>query len=253
MAIVAPVVDGEIQQTTSSSTETEKKTGSGSSLDKDAFLQLLVAQMKYQDPLEPTSNTEYISQFAQFSSLEQMQNVRSAVDLQRASSLVGQEVYVKSTNATTGKVESIYGKVDYVVFENGKAYLSINENLYPMDDLDSVYNPDYTEAFDTAYDWTVSLNKLPAVGKITLSNGDDIDALKEKYEAMTDYQKSFVTSENKEKLDNYVARLEEIRKKAEESEKDDEKDDTTDEVTDKDDTKTDETGDGGEEHGEDTE
>ena len=61
MALVAPVKDGKIVDTTqkTNSKETEK---SGNNLDKDAFLQLLVAQMKYQDPLEPTSNTEYISQ-----------------------------------------------------------------------------------------------------------------------------------------------------------------------------------------------
>lgn len=46
-----------------------------SSLGKDAFLQLLVTQMQYQDPLEPQDNSEYVAQLAQFSSLEQMTNV----------------------------------------------------------------------------------------------------------------------------------------------------------------------------------
>ena len=44
-------------------------------LGKDAFLQLLVTQMKYQDPLDPQDNSEYLSQLAQFSALEQMTNV----------------------------------------------------------------------------------------------------------------------------------------------------------------------------------
>ena len=39
------------------------------------YIELLVAQMQYQDPLEPTDNTEYISQLATFSSLEEMQNI----------------------------------------------------------------------------------------------------------------------------------------------------------------------------------
>ena len=42
------------------------------SLGKDAFLQLLVTQLRHQDPLSPDDNTQYIAQLAQFSSLEQM-------------------------------------------------------------------------------------------------------------------------------------------------------------------------------------
>ena len=58
MGAIANVVDGVI---TNQTNVDEKKTPKdGSNLDKDAFLQLLVAQMKHQDPLEPTSNTEYI-------------------------------------------------------------------------------------------------------------------------------------------------------------------------------------------------
>ena len=181
MSLVAPVKDGKIQDVsasgTSNSTEKEKKTGS-SSLDKQAFLQLLVAQMKYQDPLEPTSNTEYISQLATFSSLEEMQNMRSSMDLQRASSLVGQEVYMKTTDSTTGDTDFVHGIVDYVTYENGKAFLSIGGSLYPLDDLDSVYNQEYTEAYSMAYDFTVALNKLPSASKLTVSNFEDVEKLR---------------------------------------------------------------------------
>ena len=56
MSLVAPVDNGQVN-ISETSQETEKKTGSA--LDKDDFLMLLVTQMKYQDPLEPESNTEY--------------------------------------------------------------------------------------------------------------------------------------------------------------------------------------------------
>ena len=65
MGTIAQVQDGQVVNQVSASAK-EKKSAN-SSLDKDAFLQLLVAQMKYQDPLQPTSNTEYISQLATFS------------------------------------------------------------------------------------------------------------------------------------------------------------------------------------------
>ena len=72
MGVVQKVENGKFVESNSAASlakEKEKLKGSNT-LDKDAFLQLLVAQMKYQDPLEPTSNTEYISQYATFSELE---------------------------------------------------------------------------------------------------------------------------------------------------------------------------------------
>lgn len=48
-------------------------------LDKEAFLQLLVTQLKNQDPLSPMDNTEFVAQLAQFSSLEQLSNMNSSL------------------------------------------------------------------------------------------------------------------------------------------------------------------------------
>lgn len=83
--------------TLASSTSTSSTSTSSSSLDKSAFLQLLCTQMQYQDPLDPQDNSEYLSQLAQFTSLEQMTNVATAmsnlstiVDNIDSSLLVGQ-------------------------------------------------------------------------------------------------------------------------------------------------------------------
>ena len=57
-------------------TETKKN----DELGKDAFLQLLVAQLKNQDPLDPQDNSSYIAELAQFSSLEQMTNVAKNIE-----------------------------------------------------------------------------------------------------------------------------------------------------------------------------
>ena len=158
MALVAPVENGKIVET-ASHTSVSKAAKSSSGMDKEAFLQLLVAQMKYQDPLEPTSNTEYIAQYAQFSQVEQMQNMSNSMDLQRASSLVGKEVYIKTTTSS-GDTKLVQGKVDYVSYENNKAYLYINEKKYSIDDLEKEYNDmtDYEKSF-LAKDTVNSLNK----------------------------------------------------------------------------------------------
>lgn len=56
----------------------EKSNQNSSALDKDAFLRLLVTQLSNQDPLSPMEDREFIAQMAQFSSLEQMQNLNDS-------------------------------------------------------------------------------------------------------------------------------------------------------------------------------
>ena len=217
MALVAPVENGKIVETTSQTSVSKAAKSKSNGMDKEAFLQLLVAQMKYQDPLEPTSNTEYIAQYAQFSQVEQMQNMSSSMDLQRASALVGKEVYIKTTTSS-GDTKLVQGKVDYVSYENNKAYLYINEQKYSIDDLDSVVDTDYLNAYNKAYNFTVKLNKLPNVNGIDSGDGETIDELEKEYNEMTDYEKSFLAKDTVNSLNKYIERLQEIRKAAEETE-----------------------------------
>ena len=159
----------------------------GGSLDKDAFLQLLVAQMKYQDPLEPTSNTEYISQLATFSELEEMQNVSASMDMYRANSLVGQYVFMNEEN---GYAE---GQVDYVVYQGGKIYLSVNEQLYDIDNLDTVADSEYLLATRLAASFETELSKLPKKELISKSDIKAIEELITVYDNMTAYQQSYIS------------------------------------------------------------
>lgn len=216
MALVAPVENGKIVETASQTSVKNSTKSKSSGMDKEAFLQLLVAQMKYQDPLEPTSNTEYIAQYAQFSQVEQMQNMSSSMDLQRASALVGKEVYIKTTTSS-GDTKLVQGKVDYVSYENNKAYLYINEQKYSIDDLDSVVDTDYLNAYNKAYNFTVKLNKLPNVNGIDSTDGETVDALEKEYNEMSDYEKSFLAKDTVTSLNKYIERMKEIRKAAEET------------------------------------
>ena len=106
----------------------------GGNLGKDEFLQLLVCQMKNQDPLEPEKDTEFIAQLAQFSSLEQMQNLNETAVNSQAFGLVGKAV-VLNTKSTNGNITEVQGVVDYITMKNGSAQLSVNGQLYSMDDL----------------------------------------------------------------------------------------------------------------------
>ncbi len=209
MALMAPVKDGQIVETESQNS-LKKANASGNGMDKEAFLQLLVAQMRYQDPLEPTSNTEYISQYAQFSQVEQLQNMAVNMDLQRASQLVGKEVYVKTTDSK-GEPKYVYGKVDYVVYENGKAYLSINESLYSIDDLDTVVDKEYIDAYNKAEDFVDAIAKLPHVNGVDHSDLKTIDELEKIYNEMNDYEKSFIAKDVVTKLNEYIEKAKEVR------------------------------------------
>lgn len=210
MALMAPVENGKVVETDSQKSLKKPKT-SNDGMDKEAFLQLLVAQMQYQDPLEPTSNTEYISQYAQFSQVEQLQNMAGNMELLRASSMVGQEVYVETTSSN-GDSKVIKGKVDYVVYENNKAYLAINEELYSLSDLVTVADSKYLEATDKAINFVTRINKLPNVKGVDYSNVAEIDDLEKIYGEMTDYEKTFVASDKVKALEEYVEKAKTVKR-----------------------------------------
>lgn len=208
--LVAPVKDGKIQETESQSSLAKSK-AKKAGYSKDTFLQLLVAEVQNQDPLEPTSNTEWISQYATFSELEAMNNMSSSFDLSRASALVGKTVVLNTTNEA-GKTTTIQGKVDYVTYEGGQAYLSVNGSTYSMDDLHDVIDTEYMAAFDKVYDWSVKLNKLPAYENLTYDDAEDVESVYKEYDEMSDYEKTFVAKENSDKIKKLHERIEELKK-----------------------------------------
>lgn len=135
--------DGNLVKNDSYYNSTKKSSkASNDTLDKTAFLNLLVAEMKYQDPLEPSSNTDYVAQLATFSQVESMQNMQLTYQQQQGSNLTGKAVIMKTENAN-GESGYVCGRVEYMVTEESKVYLSINGALYDIDDLDTVLDEDY--------------------------------------------------------------------------------------------------------------
>lgn len=131
-----------IDTTSAASYTSTKKDSKSSDLDKEAFLQLLVAQMQYQDPLNPGDSTEYMSQLAQYSSLEATMNISESVQMGNSLNLVGQYVIMNTTDSA-GKSQMVSGLVQYATVKNGEVLLSINDQYYPASDLDSVVDYDY--------------------------------------------------------------------------------------------------------------
>jgi flagellar basal-body rod modification protein FlgD len=101
-------------------------------LGKEDFLNLLVTQLRYQNPVNPMSNEDLIAQTAQFSSLEQMQilneNVKSLIGIQESSSktaalnLIGKQVVVEDTTISLSGVSPV--SLSYSLSED--AYVAID-------------------------------------------------------------------------------------------------------------------------------
>ncbi|MGC8510901.1 MAG: flagellar hook assembly protein FlgD [Acidimicrobiales bacterium] len=93
--------------TTSSTGATS--TGMASLLAPNTFLNLLVSELRYQDPMNPTSSANFMSQLAQLSQVEQLQSVSQSSDMGAAASLIGRTITgADSTgNVITGAVTGV--------------------------------------------------------------------------------------------------------------------------------------------------
>ena len=102
---------------------------------QNQFIQLLVAQMKSQNPLEPTSNGEFLGQLAQFSTLSAIENLNtnftelmSLQQLSQGSSLIGRQVAY--TNADGQEVIDV---VQSLSVSDGKVVLQVGSDLVTLD------------------------------------------------------------------------------------------------------------------------
>ncbi len=102
---------------TTATTETKKADATSMGLDKDAFLKILVEQLRHQDPSQPGDSQQYIQQMTQYSMLEQLNNISTAMQGQKidtanttALNLVGHTVTWKDTD---GEHSGVVDKVNF--------------------------------------------------------------------------------------------------------------------------------------------
>jgi flagellar basal-body rod modification protein FlgD len=117
----------------STSTSTDSLSGANSTLTQADFLKLLVAQIQYQDPMNPQSDTEMAAQMAQFSSLSASTASASSLAMMQAKGLVGSTVglQVDSTTTTSGVVSG-------VVMSNGTPEITVGSTNYTLSQVTSV-------------------------------------------------------------------------------------------------------------------
>jgi len=110
-------------------------------LGKDDFLKLLITQLSHQDPTQPVTDQAFIAQMAQFSSLEQMQNIATGISKmgeRQAYGMVGK--FVIGKDFATGDVVS--GVAKALFYDNaGQAFLKVGGRAVSLNDITLVGDP----------------------------------------------------------------------------------------------------------------
>lgn len=118
--------------------------GSGSNnLTQSDFLNLLVAQMQYQDPTNPESDTDLASQMAQFSSVTAINNLSTTSQMSEGAALIGATV---TTSATDSSGNAINGQVTSVTVSSGSVSVEVNGQSVPFSDITGVTPTSYSSS-----------------------------------------------------------------------------------------------------------
>ena len=95
-------------------------------LGQDDFLKILVVQLSAQDPTNPKSDTDFIGQMAQFTSLEQNKASQQDMAVLRSNEMIGRTVELNPGNSTN----SLSGVVSEVTFKDGKPQIKVGDQSY---------------------------------------------------------------------------------------------------------------------------
>lgn len=128
----------------------QQRVGS-SDIGKDGFLQLLLAQLKHQDPMNPVDNTEFLAQQAQFTQIEKLDQLNSSINkanaISQAGTMIGKniEYVVLDSNGNTIRGENgqpllATGKVDSVHISEGSVGLKVNGNNITTDLVTQIFS-----------------------------------------------------------------------------------------------------------------
>jgi len=205
-SLIAPFDENGVLQThtTSGDSLTSKSGKNKNTVDSDMFLTLLVAEMQNQDPLEPTSNTEWVSQYATFTQVQKMGEMAEAVDVLRANELIGKEVIMKTTSESTGEVNYTQGIVDFVEIENGKPLLVIDDGKYSISDLDTVVSDEYSKAYEKYSTFKEMIDALPDIAYADKTYQNVIQGAFDYYNTMDDYQKNYMKVYGADQMEKFT-------------------------------------------------
>lgn len=153
MPSATSIINQETNYTTQTKAAQPKLTGSaGATLTSSQFLDLMLKQLQFQDPMAPTDNAQFVSQQAQFSQLSATtemnnNNTKNNANMQ-AASLVGKNVTITDPNDKSG-TKTITGTVTSATIDGTSSTIHINKTDYPISLLKTVNSTANTAASST--------------------------------------------------------------------------------------------------------
>lgn len=132
MALSSEIINLQ-NQTTAMQAQQTKTTGSEQEYDQDMFLKLMLEQLKYQDPLEPTGSTEFLQQQALFTQVSELQKLNSEIStnnqLVQGSLMIDKEVVLTDPSNSSKEITGIVTSVGY---NGSEATIEVNGKSYPL-------------------------------------------------------------------------------------------------------------------------
>ena len=155
MSTITSQITAMRNETTQIQNQQERTTGMKN--DSNMFLTLMLKQLEHQDPTEPMDNTQWLSQLAQYSSLEQMTQMNSGLtdcakyinamyddmminsEINQTLSMIGKDVTIQIPNESDPKHPTeITGNVTEASFEDGTGRIKVNGQYYSIENVVSI-------------------------------------------------------------------------------------------------------------------
>lgn len=221
--LIGSVVNGAYKKTAASQDATKANTNISTSktaetkdggYTEEMFMKLLVAEMQYQDPLEPTDNSQYVAQLASFTQIEAIQAVQADMKNIQGNSMVGKMVALIDDD----NVE-IHGRVDYVrTDDDGQLLASVNNKEYPVEKIKSIMDETYYNAVLVADTILADISKLPNKDLLTLGDEEDVVKVATMINSLDAYTKGFLGKDVTEYVQSLVDKIAELKKTKQEAE-----------------------------------
>ena len=216
-SLIGSVVNGAYKKTAASQEATKSNTNISTSktaetkdggYTEEMFMKLLVAEMQYQDPLEPTDNSQYVAQLASFTQIEAIQAVQADMKNIQGNSMVGTMVALVDDDTV-----EIHGRVDYVrTDDDGQLLASVNNKEYPVEKIKSIMDETYYNAVLVADTILADIAKLPTAELLTLGDEEAVTKVATMINSLDSYTRGFLGEDVTKYMQSLIDKIAELKK-----------------------------------------